>query len=167
MYPLHHTHAHISFLGNLPALILFCNSSETKLFLNDGKELKIIGSSVDLSLGESMAILNRKLGINYQDMLVGKPIRQLIPVPMINHKSFDFSFQGILSKVLYYSVHSPVVSKIDPVESSFSKKTKRDMASLGSTFQIVAIEHLVAQIRKAISWVRKEHPQVKTFVSTI
>lgn len=98
---------------NFPALILTVSGGHTNLVLMDkNQKIKIIGETLDDAAGEAYDKGAKMLGLAYPGgpivaKLAGefkktkKETNIELPRPMINNPSFDFSFSGLKTALLY------------------------------------------------------------------
>ncbi len=111
-------HIYSNFINNnptLPALILTVSGGHTQLVLmKNHLSYKTIGETRDDAAGEAFDKAAKLLGLGYPGgPLVSKKAREynplsknkfppiLLPRPMINDTSFDFSFSGLKTALLY------------------------------------------------------------------
>ncbi len=111
-------HLYSNFINNipkLPALILTVSGGHTQLVLmKNHLSYKIIGETRDDAAGEAFDKAAKLLGLGYpggplvsKKALEYKPTSKnkfspiVLPRPMINDKSFDFSFSGLKTALLY------------------------------------------------------------------
>jgi N6-L-threonylcarbamoyladenine synthase len=140
LIPINHLHGHLwSYLldGNLsgkiynsddfPFLTLIVSGGHTILAeIKNFEQYHIIGQTLDDAAGEAFDKVAKMLGLGYpggpivsqlaQTHRVQHPTSELVfPRPMRNHSSFDFSFSGLKTAVLYH-LHDITNSQ----ESSFA-----------------------------------------------
>jgi N6-L-threonylcarbamoyladenine synthase len=135
------------FIPEFPALVLLVSGGHTNLYLmNSFKDAEIIllGETRDDAVGEAFDKIGKLLNLGYP----GGPIIDKItknfqnvdllklPKPVIPN-SFDFSFSGLKTAVLYLT------------KSFGDKITITQKKIIAASFQNVAIEVLVKKIKKA------------------
>ena len=119
---IHHISGHIyaNFINSAPSfplLNLVVSGGHTQLILmRNHLEFEIIGQTRDDAVGEAFDKVARMLGLNYPggpalareaDKYTRKyprnleEVKNLLPRPMLNDDSYDFSFSGIKTSVLY------------------------------------------------------------------
>jgi len=156
---LNHIEGHIyaNWLNNklqqkFPALCLIVSGGHTELILmkNHG-HYKLIGRTLDDAAGEAFDKVAKLLNVGYPggpkiqaQALKGDPARFNFPRPMLNRKSYHFSFSGLKTSVLYL------------VKKEFVNK-KIPIADICASFQQAVIEVLVEKTVRAA-----ENYQVKT-----
>lgn len=117
--PINHLHGHIygcwletNRLPDFPALVLIVSGGHTELVMMEthGK-YKFIGGTRDDAAGEAFDKTARLLGLGYPGgpeiaacaekfQVPSSKFQIILPRPMINDKSFDFSFSGLKTAVL-------------------------------------------------------------------
>ena len=112
---------------SFPLLCLIVSGGHTQIVLvKDYLDMEVIGKTVDDAAGEAFDKVARLLGLPYpggpeiQKLAAeGKPVINF-PRPMLKEKSYDFSFSGLKTAVLYYLRDNPTASKAD-VAASFQQ----------------------------------------------
>ncbi|RJQ29939.1 tRNA (adenosine(37)-N6)-threonylcarbamoyltransferase complex transferase subunit TsaD [Candidatus Parcubacteria bacterium] len=115
----------------LPAIALIVSGGHTILLhVKSLKEWEKLGETRDDAVGEAFDKVARLLGLPYPggpaleklalSLPKGRKPSINFPRPMIGTKSFDFSFSGLKTAVLYYLRDNPKTSKSD-VAASFQK----------------------------------------------
>ena len=144
----HHLKGHIfvnELLGPLeyPLLALVVSGGHTELvYLKDEDSFEILGTTLDDAIGEAYDKVARIIGLEYPggpkiDKLAkeGKPIYHL-PTPKV--KGLDFSFSGLKNATL------------QTVERMRREGKEVDIADLASSFQEVALHHLLDKTLKVL-----------------
>jgi N6-L-threonylcarbamoyladenine synthase len=111
-----------------PAIALIVSGGHTILLKMDSfAKWKHLGETRDDAVGEAFDKVARLLDLPYPggpeiEKLAKKGSPQAIafPRPMLHDKSYDFSFSGLKTSVLYYLRDNPKVKKAD-VAASFSE----------------------------------------------
>ena len=104
-----------------PALGLIVSGGHTELVLvKDFNDYKIIGSTRDDAVGEAFDKVAKLLNLGYPGgpaisklSQSGNPEAVELPRPMINDKSYDFSFSGLKTAVRYWIQDHPQASPED------------------------------------------------------
>ena len=112
---------------DFPAIALVVSGGHTILLkMNSLTKWKKLGETRDDAAGEAFDKVARLLGLPYpggpeiQKLAAeGKPVINF-PRPMLKEKSYDFSFSGLKTAVLYYLRDNPTASKAD-VAASFQQ----------------------------------------------
>lgn len=130
LIPTNHMHGHIfsslfpaSGMFNLPALALLVSGGHTELLkIEPGLLIEILGSTRDDAIGEAFDKAARLLGLGYPGgALVSKEAKKhrekyhahesrLFPRPMMKDDTFDVSYSGLKTAVLYYLRDNPIQS---------------------------------------------------------
>ena len=145
----HHLKGHI-FINELieplsyPLLALVVSGGHTELvYLKDEDSFEIIGETLDDAIGEAYDKVARIIGLEYPggpkiDKLAreGKPIYQL-PLPKV--EGYDFSFSGLKSACLRLT------------KELESDGKQMNIADFASSFQEVALSHLIDKVLKVLS----------------
>jgi len=135
----------------LPSINLIVSGGHTYLILLKKKNnFKVLGSTVDDAAGEAFDKVAKMLGLPYPG---GPEISKLaekakknkgfkdysFPRPMINAKSFDFSFAGLKTAVLY---------RIR--DEKLNLKDQQTKANLAYSFQEAVVDVLVKKTMRAV-----------------
>lgn len=132
-----------------PAIALIVSGGHTiLLLLKDLTTFKKLGETRDDAVGEAFDKVARMLGLPYPGgpeleklaSILAKRQKPSInfPRPMLHDKSYDFSFSGLKTSVLYYLRDNPLNAE--------DLKLKADIAA---SFQKAAIDVLVAKTIRA------------------
>ncbi|CAG9326199.1 GCP1 [Blepharisma stoltei] len=152
-------------MKNTPSLILSCTSNQTELILSKSfNNYTILGISIDMNLGKVYQRLSSISGMNYKK-IENAVMHEFIdiPVPMKDHKGFDFSFSGPYHRTLQHIYPSVTgIKKIPYIEPLFRLENHEGISSLLASFQVSVIDQLERRISKAIEWSIKENPGVNT-----
>ncbi len=150
MIGVHHIEAHIfsalleSERPELPFLALVVSGGHTMLVVvEDVGKYRVIGKTLDDAAGEAFDKVGKMLGLGYPagpviDRLSndGDPNFVKFPRPMLHDESYDFSFSGIKTSVLYYLRDNPTA-------------VDTHLADLSASFQRAVVEVLVAKALRA------------------
>lgn len=125
-----------------PAISLLVSGGHTILLLVKSlKTWKHLGETRDDAVGEAFDKVARMLRLPYpggpeiQNLAaLGNPRSINFPRPMIHEKSFDFSFSGLKTSVLYY----------------LRDNKSADKADVAASFQAAAVEVLVKKTTRAV-----------------
>lgn len=148
----HHIEAHIFSVllekdrPELPFIALIVSGGHTLLVLvKDVGDYEILGKTLDDAAGEAFDKVGKMLGLGYPagpviDRLAndGNADFAQFPRPMLADTSYDFSFSGIKTSVLYYLRDHP-----DVVESNLN--------DVAASFQRAVIDVLIAKTLRAAS----------------
>ncbi len=130
-----------------PAIALIVSGGHTILLRFENLfKYKKLGETLDDACGESFDKVSRMLGLEYPggpliEKLAkkGDPKSINFPRPMINKNSYDFSFSGLKTSVLYYlRDHKNVLA---------DEKLKADVAA---SFQSAAFDVLLNKTKRAV-----------------
>jgi N6-L-threonylcarbamoyladenine synthase len=128
LIPVNHMHGHIfsglfpqSSMFSLPALILLVSGGHTEILkLKADFSIEILGGTRDDAIGEAFDKSARLLGLGYPGgALISKEAKKhreaypdhaskLFPRPMMNDDTFDMSYSGLKTAVLYYLRDNPI-----------------------------------------------------------
>jgi len=143
---INHLHGHIygAFIENnvsFPALALLISGGHSELIvIKDHNDFKIIGQTMDDACGEAFDKVAKIINLGYPggpviDKLakLGNPNAYNFPRPLINEKSYDFSFSGLKTAVL-----------------TLSKTANYKVEDVCSSFQQAVIDILTKKVLKAL-----------------
>ncbi len=110
---------HIEHQVPFPFIALVVSGGHTSIYLvNDFTEYVLIGKTRDDAAGEAFDKAARILGLGYPggakiDTLArkGNPEKIKFPRPFMDRESFDFSYSGLKTSLLYYVKKNPITSK--------------------------------------------------------
>ncbi len=133
-----------------PAIALIVSGGHTIILdVKSFSTWKRLGETRDDAAGEAFDKVARLLSLPYPG---GPEIEKLaaegpatainFPRPMLNDKSFDFSFSGLKTAVLYYLRDH----RFEKLSKNVRKKMQRDVAA---SFQAAALDVLVAKTMRA------------------
>jgi len=146
LYMVNHIYAHVAanFLNSqvcFPAIGFVISGGHTTFFyMGNPIDFNIIGQTVDDACGETFDKVGRMLGLDFpggphveQEALRGNENRIKFPVVLLSKDSFDFSFSGLKTSVLYYVRKHGIKSNLPDICAGFQKavgdvlieKTKR------------------------------------------
>lgn len=137
----------ISSLDIFPAIALIVSGGHTILLkVNDLLNYKKLGETLDDACGEAFDKVARMLNLGYPggplvEKLgnLGNPKAINFPRPMLNQKSYNFSFSGLKTSVLYYlRDHKNVLN---------DEKLKADVCA---SFEEAAFDVLIQKSKRAI-----------------
>ncbi|BBI01064.1 tRNA N6-adenosine threonylcarbamoyltransferase [Buchnera aphidicola (Nipponaphis monzeni)] len=128
-----------------PFLGLLVSGGHTQLIISENKgEYKILGNTLDDSVGDTIDKIAQLLGINYPG---GKNLSELakqgtsgkfvFPRPMIHHKGFNFSFSGLKT----------YVTRIIKKHNDYSLLFRADIAK---EFEETIVDTLLIKCKKAL-----------------
>ncbi|MBN1551851.1 tRNA (adenosine(37)-N6)-threonylcarbamoyltransferase complex transferase subunit TsaD [bacterium] len=139
-----HAHTYAGCLAGLPFgkphLSLIASGGHTSLLECHRHTYRLIGRTLDDAAGEAYDKIAKHLGLGYPggpiiDKLAQSGNKSIIrfPRPMIDHDTFDFSFSGLKTAVMYYLHNNP-------------ETPPRDLAA---AFQDAVIDVLLTKTLKA------------------
>ncbi len=145
-----HLEAHIysSFINNeeycAPFLSMLVSGGHTSIIkVNDFRNYKVLGSTLDDACGESFDKVSKLIGLGYPG---GPPIERFakngnenafnFPVP--DPKGLNFSYSGLKTSVLY------------TYRSLSQEERVYRLADLAASFQKAAIESLILKLKRAV-----------------
>ncbi|CEM04675.1 unnamed protein product [Vitrella brassicaformis CCMP3155] len=165
-----------------PALVLLVSGGHNMAVLAKGiGQYKILGSTLDDSIGEAFDKTARLLGI---DTIPGGPLLERLAdqgdpnkyafsLPFAKSRNLalrngcDYSFSGLKTQVREL-VNSEIQqqqqqeeSEGDGGDSDSSAKVRADIAA---SFQSVIVSHLLERATRAIAWAQAEEPSIKHLV---
>jgi N6-L-threonylcarbamoyladenine synthase len=131
-----------------PAVTLVVSGGHTSLYLvKDFGTYQLLGKTRDDAAGEAFDKVAKLLNLGYPGGVVidrlaqqGSPDSIALPRPLLNDNSFDFSFSGLKTAVLYY------------VKGIGETLTDDTLCSIAASFQDAVVEILVAKTLKAAAW---------------
>ena len=134
-----------------PAIGLIASGGHTSLFqLHSPIALQALGGTIDDAVGEAFDKVASLLGLGYPggpqiENLAenGNPHSHRFPRPLANNSSsLDFSFSGLKTAVRY---------RVLPPEAQHARTlTEQERADLAASFQLAAVESVVAKVSLAI-----------------
>ncbi|MEO2002270.1 MAG: tRNA (adenosine(37)-N6)-threonylcarbamoyltransferase complex transferase subunit TsaD [Pirellulales bacterium] len=134
-----------------PAIGLVASGGHTSLFqLHSPIALKALGGTIDDAVGEAFDKVASLLGLGYPggpqiEKLAqnGDPLSHRFPRPLANDSSrLDFSFSGLKTAVRY---------RVLPPEAEHARTlTDQERADIAASFQLAAVESVVAKVSLAI-----------------
>lgn len=128
-----------------PAIALIASGGHTTLLsLSSFSKWRLLGETRDDAAGEAFDKVARLMELPYPGgpeiervAQIGNPDAIAFPRPMLHDKSYDFSFSGLKTSVLYYLRNMPEVP---------GEKEKADIAA---SFQQAAVDVLVLKTMRA------------------
>ena len=131
-----------------PAVTLVVSGGHTSLYLVKGfGKYQLLGKTRDDAAGEAFDKVAKLLNLGYPGGVVidrlaqrGSPSSISFPRPMLSDDSFDFSFSGLKTAVLYY------------VKGIGGTLTDDTLCSIAASFQDAVVEILVEKTLRAASW---------------
>ena len=167
LVPVNHMEGHIvsSLLENeaikrmsFPALALLISGGHTELVLiKDWLSYEVIGRTRDDAVGEAFDKVARMLGLSYpggpeisklahQARVHNKQLKERLPRPMLDSDTYDFSFSGLKTAVLY------MVKNISNINEETRQKIARE-------FEDAVTEVLISKTMRAV-----EEYNIKTLI---
>ncbi len=146
-------------IGSLfPMISLIVSGGHTMIVLQKNiKNYKVLGQTVDDAAGEAFDKVAKMLNLPYPGgpevsrlAADGNPKAINFPRPMINDKSYNFSFSGLKTAVLYYlrakgQGLGAKSNSLSPTRLALSAK-----ADICASFQQAAVDVLVAKTFRAV-----------------
>jgi len=147
------TKAEPSLRLKFPVLGLLVSGGHTELVLaRKIGQYQILGQTLDDAAGEAFDKVAKMLGLGYPGGPIisrlaedGDMAKFNLPVPMIHHKSLNFSFSGLKTACLY---------KIRKIGEK--KRDKQFLKDFAASFQYALVQSIVLKFKKAIDIY---HPQ--------
>lgn len=135
-----------SFKGLFPAISLLISGGHTELiFLNDIKNPKRIGQTLDDAAGECLDKFARLIDLGYPGAAAmeeiakkGNPKTYTFPLPMTQTKDLNFSFSGLKT------AGRQLTEKMGKLNSQY-------IANLAASFQYAVIRAILYKLNKAVS----------------
>jgi N6-L-threonylcarbamoyladenine synthase len=142
-----------------PFLLLLVSGGHCQILeVKNVGEYKLLGKTLDDSVGEAFDKVAKMLGLGYPGgpiieklALQGDENRFTLPLSMVGREGFDFSFSGLKTAVFRL---------IDSIEN----RTEKDVADICASFQKTVAEILIDRVTKSIQQFRHDHPQANSFV---
>ncbi len=142
-----------------PAVVLLVSGGHTMLALmKSATEYEKLGETADDAVGESFDKVARMLGMGYpggpaieKEAHDGDPKAIPFPSPMINDDTFDFSYSGLKTAVLYYLRDKYGASVSALQESGKDIVPQKERADIAASFQRAAVDVLVKKTMRAVS----------------
>ncbi|MCC6934541.1 MAG: tRNA (adenosine(37)-N6)-threonylcarbamoyltransferase complex transferase subunit TsaD [Candidatus Yanofskybacteria bacterium] len=131
-----------------PALNLIVSGGHTDLVLmRDHGSYEIVGETLDDAIGEAFDKVARLLGLSYPGgpkisalARSGDPMRYQLPRPMLKSDTFNFSYSGLKTAVLYL---------IRDITNNARPLTDQEKADIAASFQEAAIDVVVQKAIRA------------------
>lgn len=131
---------------DLPCTVLLVSGGHTQLIeVNDLNNMKIIGSSIDDSFGESFDKTAKMLGLGYpggpavqERALNGDAAAYDFPVPLRQSSKIEFSYSGLKNAV------RTAIEK-EQNNDNLNEATVNDICA---SFQKTAVEHIMMKLKK-------------------
>tara|TARA_A100001011_G_scaffold400141_1_gene512659 strand:- start:4907 stop:5917 length:1011 start_codon:yes stop_codon:yes gene_type:complete len=159
--PINHLEGHIlstSFNNKIvyPHIVLLLTGGHTQIYLmNNEKEIKLLGQTVDDALGEAFDKTAKLLGLNYPGGVeiencakYGDENSYSLPKPMFDTKDFNFSFSGIKTYI-------NLLVKKNKIEKNF-------INNLSASFQKTVSDLLIKKIDNGLKLLQSENINIKS-----
>ena len=159
--PINHLEAHVlstSYNNDIkyPSLVLLLTGGHTQLYLMlNNLKIKLLGESVDDAIGEAFDKTAKLLGLSYpggseieKKALEGDPDSFDLPKPLVNEKTFNFSFSGIKTKI------NLLTKKISIDETAIK--------NISASFQKTITDLIVMKLNSAIETLNQEKISIKS-----
>ncbi|MEX0933252.1 MAG: tRNA (adenosine(37)-N6)-threonylcarbamoyltransferase complex transferase subunit TsaD [Candidatus Paceibacterota bacterium] len=157
LIPTNHMHGHIfsslfpsSRMFDFPALALLVSGGHTELLaIKEDLSIEILGATRDDAIGEAFDKAARLLGLGYPGgALISKEAEKhrdaypthtstLFPRPMIKDDSFDVSYSGLKTALLYHLRDNPI-------------QDASNLSELSREFEDAALDVIVSKTEKAL-----------------
>ncbi|MDC0932265.1 tRNA (adenosine(37)-N6)-threonylcarbamoyltransferase complex transferase subunit TsaD [Arcobacteraceae bacterium] len=129
-----------------PITILLVSGGHTQLILaNNLNEMKVIGSTIDDSFGESFDKVSKMLKLGYPGgpviekfALHGDDSKYELPVPLRQSPLIQFSYSGLKNAVRLAILR----------EEESNNITEETISNISASFQKTAIEHILMKLKK-------------------
>lgn len=155
---INHIHAHLqaAMLAedsiDLPAVALVVSGGHTSLFdCESALDLKLMGSTIDDAAGEAFDKVAKILNLPYpggpsieKTAKNGNPKAIPFPRSMLDRDSFDFSFSGLKTAVLYHCQGQDMKG-----QSKVHTMTENQIADIAASFQAAVIDVLTMKTIRA------------------
>ncbi len=159
--PINHLEGHIlstSFNNDIkfPSLILLLTGGHTQVyFMKDGKNIELLGQSVDDAIGEAFDKTAKLMGLSYpggaeieKEAIDGDENRFILPKPLVKEKNFNFSFSGI-------KTHINLLTKKNKIDNKFIK-------DLSASFQKNITELLIEKLERGVERLKFNKKNIKS-----
>ncbi len=147
LYTIDHIHSHIysPFIGKevneIPKQFLFLvvSGGHTMLGISKDNKLSVLGQTKDDAIGEAFDKVAKIMGMDYPggpeiDKRAKNYKGELVSFTPAKLQNFEFSFSGIKSSVLNYTL----------------KNKKYDKDQVSASFQKAAVDQIIFQVKKAV-----------------
>lgn len=150
----HITAIHLEYNVEFPFIALIVSGGHTNLYnVKSYTEFELIGKTRDDAAGEAFDKAAKTLDLGYPggieiDRIAreGDPTKVDFPIPFKSNKSFDFSFSGIKTSLIYHLRKNPI-------------RNQQDLKDLCASYQESIVESLLFKTEAAA-----KHFEVKTVV---
>ena len=160
---INHIHAHLqaAMLAeesiDLPAVALVVSGGHTSLFdCESALDLKLMGSTIDDAAGEAFDKVAKILNLPYpggpnieKTAKNGNPKAVAFPRSMLDRDSFDFSFSGLKTAVLYHCRRHDMKG-----ESKVDTMTEQEIADIAASFQAAVTDVLTIKTIRAADHIK-------------
>ncbi len=160
---INHIHAHLqaAMLAeekiDLPAVALVVSGGHTSLFdCESALDLKLMGSTIDDAAGEAFDKVAKILGLPYpggpsieKTAKNGDPKAIAFPRSMLDRDSFDFSFSGLKTAVLYYCQGQDMKG-----ENKVGSMSEKEIADIAASFQAAVTDVLTKKTIRAADHIK-------------
>ncbi|MFA6550160.1 MAG: tRNA (adenosine(37)-N6)-threonylcarbamoyltransferase complex transferase subunit TsaD, partial [Candidatus Gracilibacteria bacterium] len=150
------TEAEMETAPKFPILVLTVSGGHNEIFLmRDHMKFELIGETVDDAAGEAFDKVARLLGLPYpggpsimKAAETGNKNAFKFPRAMMKDNTFNFSFSGIKTSVLYF---------MEKEKRAGKKPTKKFVNDVAASFQEAVIDALATKLMMAV----KKYPNIK------
>lgn len=160
---INHIHAHIqaAMLAeekiDLPAVAIVVSGGHTSLFdCESPLDLKLMGSTIDDAAGEAFDKVAKILNLPYpggpsieKTAKNGNPKAIAFPRPMLDRDSFDFSFSGLKTAVLYHCQGQDMKG-----QSKVASMSDKEIADIAASFQAAVTDVLTIKTIRAADHIK-------------
>lgn len=142
---------------NFPLLAILVSGGHTEIVLmKDHGVYQVIGKTLDDAIGEAYDKVARMLELGYPggptiEKLAknGNPKRFPLPIPMLKTKSYDMSYSGLKTAVLYLTR--------DVLINSNKKEKKQIIYDISASFQESAIQQILIKTNIVLNDLKKDY----------
>ncbi len=132
---------------DLPCTVLLVSGGHTQLIeVNDLNDMKIIGSSIDDSFGESFDKVSKMLGLGYpggpvvqEHAIKGEATAYDLPIPLRQSPKIEFSYSGLKNAVRM------AILKEAPNDEPLKEEIINNICA---SFQKTAVDHIMMKLKK-------------------
>jgi N6-L-threonylcarbamoyladenine synthase len=134
---------------DLPCIILLVSGGHTQIIeANSLEDMKIIGSTIDDSFGESFDKVAKMLGLPYPGGPIvekyaknGNSSKYNLPIPLRQSPNIEFSYSGLKNAVRIHILKEKDRINNDNLSVEF-------ISDICASFQKTAIEHILMKLKK-------------------
>ncbi len=133
----------------LPCTVLLVSGGHTQIIeANSLNDMRIIGSSIDDSFGESFDKVSKMMGLGYpggpivqENAVSGDETKYELPIPLRQSPKIEFSYSGLKNAVRMAILKEESNNEVGTL-------TQQNISDISASFQYTAIEHILMKLKK-------------------